>query len=65
MIWTPFLHVACLTLCVSPLQDAPGAEPQEPEVPKAQPAAAPAADLRLHAERVYTGTGERSEEAHV
>jgi imidazolonepropionase-like amidohydrolase len=58
MIWTPFLHAACLTLCAPPLQDASGAEPQEPEATKAQPAAVPAADLRLHAERVYTGTGE-------
>ena len=58
MIWTPFLHAACLTLCAPPLQDAPGAEPQEPEAPKAEPAVTPAADLRLHAERVYTGTGE-------
>jgi imidazolonepropionase-like amidohydrolase len=58
MIWTPFLHAACLTLCAPPLQDASGVEPQEPEATKAQPAAVPAADLRLHAERVYTGTGE-------
>ena len=65
MIWTSFLHAACLTLCAPPLQDAVVVEqPQEPEAPKAQPAVVPvvpvvpAADLRLHAERVYTGTGE-------
>jgi imidazolonepropionase-like amidohydrolase len=61
MILTPFLYAACLSLCAPTLQDAPVEQSQEPEAPKTPAAAEPAkptADLRLHAERVYTGTGE-------
>ncbi len=65
MILTPMLQAACLTLCLPTFQQAPadGAEVKAERASAAaevtvQPAAPAAADLRIHAGRVYTGTGE-------